>query len=314
MEAILAHVGGGTLAPLQLAPALLAAVLYAVRVRHLAGTPRAVPGWRQACFLGGCALILLVLASPASHIAEELFLAHMTEHLLIADLATLLLVLGLTGPVIAPVMRLPGMGAIRILGHPLVALPLWALNLYLWHIPVIHTAALDHEAVHALQHASFIFFGANMWMPLFGPLPKPPWFTAAWQLAYIVAVRLLAGILGNVLLWGGTVFFPAYGRGEAYWNLAPLADQQTAGAIMMVEGSFLTLGLFAYLFLRALREGQEKQELIEYAQARGVVLTPERAARAVTAGRGGELRERIDRDGTVEEEAVPAGSAPVSAG
>ena len=89
----------------------------------------------------------------------------------------------------------------------------------------------------------------EVYAPLFGPLPKPPWFTAAWQLAYIVAVRLLAGILGNVLLWGGTILFPAYGRGEAYWNLAPLADQQTAGAIMMVEGSFLTLGLFAYLFL-----------------------------------------------------------------
>jgi len=296
MEAILAHVGGGTLAPLQLAPSLLAAVLYALRVRTLHGTARAVPGWRQACFLTGCALIVVVLASPASHVAEELFLAHMAEHLLIADLATLLLVLGLTGPVIAPVMRLPGMGAIRILGHPLVALPLWAADLYLWHVPSIHTAALDHEAIHALQHASFILFGANMWMPVFGPLPKPPWFTGVWQLAYIVAVRLLAGVLGNVLVWSGTIFYPAYAKGEAYWSISPLADQQTAGAIMMVEGSLLTLGLFAYLFLRAMREAQERQELVEYAQARGVDVTSERAGRAVTAGRGDELRARIDRE------------------
>jgi putative membrane protein len=303
MEAILAHVGGGTFAPLQLAPALLAAVLYALRVRTLDGTPRAVPGWRQACFLGGCALIVVVLVSPVSHISDELFLAHMVEHLLIADFATLLLVLGLTGPVIAPIMRLPGLGVIRVLGHPLVALPLWALDFYVWHIPALQTAAIDHSAVHALQHAMFIFFGANMWMPLFGPLPKPQWFTGAWQVAYIVVVRLLGAILGNVLVWSGTIFYPVYARGEASWDIGPLADQQTAGAIMMVEGSLLTLGLFAYLFLRWMREGQEKQELVEYAQARGVELTSERAGRAVTAGRGDELRTRIERE-------AAAGPAP----
>lgn len=212
---MLAHVGTGTFAPLQIGPVLLAAVAYALRIGRLSGTARAVPGWRQASFLSGCALILIVFVSPASHIAEELFLAHMAEHLLIADVATLLLVLGLTGPVIAPIMRLPGMGAIRIVGHPLVALPLWAIDLYLWHVPSIHMAALDHESVHALQHTMFIVLGANMWMPIFGPLPRPPWFTMPWQLAYIVAVRLLGGILGNVLLWGGTVFYPRYAPGEA---------------------------------------------------------------------------------------------------
>jgi putative membrane protein len=293
---MLAHVGGGTLAPLQLAPALIAAVLYALRVRTLAGTPRAVPGWRQACFLSGVGLIVVVLVSPASHIAEELFLAHMAEHLLLADIATLLLVLGLTGPVLAPVLRLPGMGVVRILGHPLVALPLWALDLYLWHVPAVHQAALDHEAVHALQHTMFIVIGANAWMPLFGPLPQPAWFTNAWQLAYIVAMRLLGAVLGNVLVWGGSAYYPRYAPGEAYWGIAPLADQQVAGGIMMVEGSLLTIALFCWLFLKTARQGEERQALLDLAARRGVALTDERARRAVAAGRGAELRDRIERE------------------
>lgn len=311
---ILAHLGGGTFAPLQLLPAFAAAGLYAVRVRSLAGTPRAVPGWRQACFLSGIGLILLVLVSPLSHVSEELFLAHMVEHLLLGDVGTLLLVLGLTGPVLAPVLRLPGMGWVRAIGHPAAALSLWAADLYLWHVPSIHTAALQHGGVHALQHACFIFFGANMWMPLFGPLPKPAWFGNAWQLAYIVGVRLAGAILGNVLVWSDSAFYPAYAKGEAYWHITPMADQQVAGGIMMIEGSLLTISLFAWLFLKAAKQGEERQVLLDLARARGVEVSDRRAARAVAAGRGEELRRRIEAapPGTVIEAEEPPARPPAA--
>ena len=62
---------------------------------------------------------------------------------------------------------------------------------------------------------------------------------------------------------------------------------------MMIEGSIVTIGLFCWLFLRAARESDEKQALVELAAAHGVELSEERAARAVAAGRGDALRERI---------------------
>ena len=62
---------------------------------------------------------------------------------------------------------------------------------------------------------------------------------------------------------------------------------------MMVEGSLVTIGLFCWLFLRAARETDERQDLLELAQAHGVELSEQRAGRAVAAGRGDELRERI---------------------
>src|SRR4051794_25776021 len=119
---MLAHVGGPVFAPLELAPIALAAILYALRVRTLARGRRAVPGWRQACWYGGLALIFATLASPLGHIASELFLAHMAEHLLLADLGALLLVLGLTGPVLQPVLQVRALDRLRVLIHPLVAL------------------------------------------------------------------------------------------------------------------------------------------------------------------------------------------------
>ena len=85
-----------------------------------------------------------------------------------------------------------------------------------------------------------------MWMPVFGPLPKPAWFGAGWKVAYVVAVRFVGAILGNVLMWSGTVLYPVYAAGERFWGISPLADQSTAGALMMVEGTFLALGVLAW--------------------------------------------------------------------
>jgi putative membrane protein len=290
----LAHAGGVVLAPLQLLPAVLTGALYAVRARNLAGTPRAVPPWRQWCFYGGLALIAVTLASPLGHISDELFLAHMTEHLLIADIGALLLVLGLTGPVIAPVLRIGIVDRLRVIAHPAVALVLWSVNLYLWHVPALHEAAVRDDALHAVQHLGFVFFGANMWMALFGPLPMPAWFGNLGKLVYIIAVRLVGAVLANVFVFGGSVFYDVYRAGEAAWGISPAGDQNAAGAIMMVEESLLTIGLFAWLFLKAAREGEERQALLDLAGERGVALSESRAARAVAAGRGAELRRRIE--------------------
>ena len=133
-----------------------------------------------------------------------------------------------------------------------------------------------------------------MWLALLGPLPKPAWFGNLARLAYIIAVRLTGAVLGNVFVFGGHIFFPVYAAGERAHGISPGADQNTAGAIMMIEGSILTLVLFGWLFARTAREGEERQELLELAAARGVELTEARAARAVAAGRGAELRRRIE--------------------
>ncbi|MEA2359625.1 MAG: putative rane protein [Solirubrobacteraceae bacterium] len=234
---------------------------------------------------------------PLSSLSGDLFSAHMAEHLLIADVSALLLVLGLTGPVMAPVLRVTGLRWLRAIAHPLVALPLWAVDLYLWHLPVLYEGTLHHEWLHALEHACFLFFGANLWMALLGPLPKPAWFGNLARLGYIIAVRLAGAVLGNVLVFGTHVFFPVYGAGERAHGVTPGGDQSAAGAVMMIEGSFVTLLLFGWLFLRAAREGEERQELLDLAAARGVELTEARASRAVAAGRGGELRERIEAGG-----------------
>lgn len=282
--------------PLQLVPALGFGAMYVVRARRLARLGRPVPTWRQACFHSGLGLIALTLVSPLAGLADELFWAHMAEHLLLADLGALLLVLGLTGQMLQPLLRTKALGWLRHLAHPVPAFGLWAADLFFWHLVVPHEAAVDNDVVHALQHMLFIGFGINMWMALLGPLPKPAWFQNFAKLLYIVVVRLTSTVLANVFVWSSDAFFDVYAEGERANAITPHTDQVVAGSIMMVEGSILTICLFGWLFLRSAREGEERQELLDRAAAGGVALDERRAARAVSAGRGADLRKRIDDD------------------
>jgi cytochrome c oxidase assembly factor CtaG len=276
---------------------LLAAVYwvpYRRRAKRLAGEGRPVERWRQSSFACGLALLVVALSSPLGILSEKLLVAHMVEHLLIGDIAALLLVLGLTGPMIAPLLRIGFFQRLRVFAHPLVALPVWAVDLYLWHVPVLYQAALRNEGVHALEHACFLLAGMAMWMALLGPLPKPRWFGNMARLGYILAVRLIEAVLGNVLLWSHTVFYPYYRLYEAGYHISPLQDQIDAGAVMMVEGSILTLLLFGWLFARAARESEERQGLLDFAGLHGLELDEARATRAVAAGRTEELRRRLE--------------------
>src|SRR5919199_243406 len=110
--------------------------MYATRALARAGRP--APTWRQVCFYSGLVVMFGALATPLESLADDLFVAHMAEHLLLGDVATLLLVLGLTGPLLAPVLRIKAIDRLRFLTNPLVAFPLWVVNLYFWHIPGPH--------------------------------------------------------------------------------------------------------------------------------------------------------------------------------
>ncbi len=277
------------------APLLLVAVAlsYTRRVRTLASRGRPVALWRQLSFAAGLVLLLAADVPPVSTIAEELVVAHMVQHLLIADLAALLIALGLTGPLLQPMLAHRPFSWLRWLGNPLVALPLWVLNLYIWHLSALYQGVLDSSLLHFAQHAGFFTFGLAMWLPLVGPLPKPAWFGDLAMLGYIVVVRLLEAILANVLIWSGQVLYPDYAPGEAEHGISPLADQGAAGNVMMIWTGAVTLALFTWMFMRAANRSAQTQELLEFAESHGVELDPARAGRAVRAGQEELLRRRI---------------------
>src|SRR5436190_131444 len=124
-------------------------------------------------------LWVLGLLSPLDTLAEQGLAPHMAQHLLIADLAAPLMLMGLRNPVLAfflprellvPLARSRRLrGGFRVLRRPLVALPLYVLVLYGWHFSIFFDAAVRHPLVHALQHTSFIAAGVLVWWSVLEP-------------------------------------------------------------------------------------------------------------------------------------------------
>jgi putative membrane protein len=255
----------------QLLPIAALAIVYWRRARTLGRRHTPVPGWRQGSF--GLAMVLLVAGSLLP-LEEEHFFVHMLQHVILGDLAALAFVVGLTGPLLRPLLAIGLISRLRVLAHPLVALPLWTVNLYVWHLPRLYEGAIHHDALHALEHIAFFSTGVLMWAAVVEVLPGPEWFGTAAKFGYVVAVRLLETVLGNVFIWSGTPIYETYDDP---------ADQGWAGTIMMIEGSLVTIGALAWLFLRLAAEGELRQRLLEQG------LDPRAVRRAVRYGRGEEL-------------------------
>jgi putative membrane protein len=269
--------------PLQTLPTVLAALLYVRRARLLARRGQPVPRVRQASFWIGIALVVLALNSPIDHLGEDhFFFMHMLQHVILGDLAPLAFVVGLTGPLLRPVLKVKLVERLRVLAHPLVALPVWAVDLFVWHIPFLYDAALHSSAVHALEHFLFFSCGCLIWEPVVETLPAPAWFGTGMKIGYIFGVRLIETVLGNVFIWSSSAFYSPY-RHAPEWGITPAHDLNLGGVVMMAEGSVVTLGALVWLFLRLASEGELRQRLLEQG------LDARQVKRAVRYGRANDL-------------------------
>ena len=148
-------------------------------MRRLARRNVRVGGWQQAAWYGGIALMAVALLGPLDHLGEELLSFHMAEHLLIADLAAPLLLVGLRWPVLAfflpravlvPLARRRRLRAtFAFLRRPLVAITVYVLQLYFWHMGFAFERAVRSELVHGLQHQSFVVASLLVWWAALEP-------------------------------------------------------------------------------------------------------------------------------------------------
>lgn len=280
-------------------PPLLAGCLYLIlyfrRARTLGSEGRPVERWRRVSFASGVALLVSVQIPPLDTLADELLFVHMTQHIIIGDICSLLVVLGLTGPVLAPLLRVRVTRPLRALSGPVAAFVAWGVDLFAWHVPAAYQAAIRIDLLHAAEHACLFWFGALLWLALIGPLPKPAWFRGWTQLAYVFAVRILGMILGNIFIWAPTVLYPIYAASDAARGLSALTDQKLAGGIMMIEQMILQPVILGLIFYRLTLRDERRQSLVDLALRSGVPLSEQRAAIAADAGPQADerLRERI---------------------
>jgi cytochrome c oxidase assembly factor CtaG len=248
------------LIPLVLAGVALA--LFAQAFARLRGRGRHdhAPVSRALLFMLGVAILTLALVSPLDAIGEEYLLwVHMTQHVLIGDVAPALLVLAVRGPLTffllpAPVLRRlarlhPLRAFLDLLLRPSVSFSCWAAAVGAWHLPACYDYALAHQWAHDLEHASFILVGCLVWAQLVDPARRGALPTLSRRLYYAGALFLTGHLLVHPILFAaGAVYRPYREQDERLLGLSPLADQHLAGLVMTVD-QLLTLGTFVLVLL-----------------------------------------------------------------
>jgi putative membrane protein len=272
---------------------ILIGVAYFYRVAVLRERGRQPSFARQASFTIGMSMIVLATIGPMDELADNFVYGHMIQHTILLEEAALLIALGLTGPVLGPILTKPGLRRLRGLTHPFAAFAIWAIVMFGWHAPPAYQLAAENEVVHLCEHASFVGAGVLMWLALLGPFPKPEWFGNGARAVYAGAVHFSSMVLANILMWSGTVLYPFYAASDEAHGLSPITDQSLAGVVLMAQSAMLMLGVLAWLVLRWAKQDTERQELLDLAYERGIDLDERRAGRAVAAGRTAELRKRL---------------------
>jgi cytochrome c oxidase assembly factor CtaG len=224
------------------------------------------PGYgRLALYGAGILAILIALVSPLDSLGDQLMVMHMVQHMLLLDVAPILLILGLTKVLLRPVTRRLNTIERRagIFAHPAFAVVLYAGLLWLWHIPVMYDQAQGDDLVHALEHLCFFAAGALYWWYVLSPIRARRRLTGMGPIAYMTSTKILVGLLGVGLAFAPRVLYPFYANKPHYWGLTPLEDQSMAGLVMALEQSIVMGIALVVLFVNMLNESEREAQRSE---------------------------------------------------
>ena len=126
--------------------------------------------------------------------------------------------------------------------------------MWLWHVPALYDAALEHAPVHVLEHLSFAAAGFLYWWYLLSPIRSRLRLEGMGPVAYMFSTKILVGLLGVVLAFSPRAPLRRLRSGGTRWGLSPLDDQHVAGLIMALEQSIVMGIALAWLFARMLAE------------------------------------------------------------
>lgn len=270
--------------PLVVLGLLLAAVVYlwAVGRVNRAHPSNRQPAHRSWLFCAGLAAIGLALLSPIEAYEGALFSVHMVQHMLLELVAAPLLLAGapitLALRAAAPSLRRRLLAILQsrivhAISFPVVAWLLFAAVNWGWHFSELYDQALENQALHYFQHATFLGAALLFWWPVIGADPSP------WRLPHPVRILYLFmalpqnSFLGVALLSAPTVLYPHYVTNARDWGLPPLEDQALGGMIMWVVGDLFFLAAMMGVVVLWMRHEDRRTERLDRR------LAAERAAR-----------------------------------
>ena len=225
---------------------------------------RAPPGehlsvGRRISFFSALLLIFVSLNGPLHDLSDDyLFSAHMVQHLLLTLAMPPLLIAGIPGWMLRPLLRNRIIAAIaRRVTRPIFCFVAFNLVIAGWHIPDLYNSAMANHNIHIVEHLMMMSAAVLMWWPITSQLPELPRLSYPGQMLYCFLMIIPMSIVAVYISMAEQVLYPAYSSAPRITSLSPLDDQLLGGLIMWVPGGMIFMIIMTVIFFKWAARGED---------------------------------------------------------
>ena len=251
-------------------------IISALYFRGWVGLHRRQPAkyttWRLFSFLAGIFTIVIAIVSPLDSFANVLLQVHMAQHVLLMMIAppllwfgwpALPLLCGLPNTVqkywLGPFLASPTVHRIaRFFVHPIVALLLFVIATWTWHIPSAYQLALVSDSWHSIEHGCFIGTALLFWFPIIEPQPSQPIWPRWAMIPYLLVADLQNTIFSAIFTFANEPLYSFY-PDLGLFGTTLMRDQAAAGAFMWVSSAIIYIVPAAFI-MRSVLTNKETLE------------------------------------------------------
>ena len=233
--------------------------LYWWRARNVAARPSTI---QRVSFAAGLFVIFASLNGPLHDLSDYyLFSAHMVQHLVLTLVAAPLLIYGVTGEMLRPMIRTRSVSsAASFFTRPMVCFALFNVVIAFWHLPFAYNAALANHGIHIVQHLTLLAAAVLMWWPLLSPLPELPRLSYPGQMLYCFLMVIPMSVIAIYIALADRLMYPGYAAAPRLWGITPLEDQHIGGLVMWIPGGLFFYVVMSIVFFRWAKRGEDTRE------------------------------------------------------
>jgi putative membrane protein len=238
----------------------LGALYHWAGARAPGGPPSAA---RRVSYYAALATLFLSLNGPLHDLSDTyLFSAHMVQHLVLTLLVPPLMIYGVTGDLLRPLLRPRAVRAVaERVTRPGACFMIFNVVLAAWHLPPLYNLALAHHPVHIAQHLTFLAASVLMWWPITSPLRELPRLSYPGQMLYCFLMVVPMSVVSIYITMADRVLYPAYAVAPRVLGISPIDDQKYGGLIMWIPGGMFFYGVMTVVFFKwAARQGEDADQ------------------------------------------------------
>jgi putative membrane protein len=210
-------------------------------------------------FFSGLLVMFASLNGPIHDLSDVyLFSAHMVQHLLLTLAMPPLLLAGVPGWMLRPLLSRPGIAMVaRFFTRAPIAFVTFNVVIAGWHLPVLYNAAMANHNIHILEHLMFMVAAVLMWWPLMSQLPELPRLAYPGQMLYTFLMSIPMSIIAVYIAMSDNILYPAYSAAPRVLPLSPLEDQLLGALIMWIPGGIIFMIIMTVVFFKWNARGED---------------------------------------------------------